>query len=48
VLNIPSGVKQWHGPTKDSWFAHIALSLPTEGGTTEWSNPFTDEESNKL
>ena len=48
VVNIPAGVKHWHGATKNSWFAHIALSVPVEGATTEWLNPVTDEEYNKL
>jgi len=48
VINIPAGVKHWHGATKDSWFAHVALSVPVEGATTEWLNPVTDEEYNKL
>jgi quercetin dioxygenase-like cupin family protein len=48
VVNIPAGVTHWHGAAKDSWFAHIALSIPAEGGTTEWLNPVTDDEYNKL
>jgi quercetin dioxygenase-like cupin family protein len=48
VVNIPAGVTHWHGAAKDSWFAHIALSVPAEGGTTEWLKPVTDEEYNKL
>jgi len=48
VVNIPAGVSHWHGATKDSWFSHIAISVPTEGGTTEWLNPVTDEDYNKL
>ena len=48
VVNIPAGVNHWHGATKDSWFAHIALSIPAEGGRVEWLNPVTDEEYNKL
>jgi len=48
VVNIPAGVSHWHGATKDSWFSHIAVSVPTEGATTEWLNPVTDEEYNKL
>jgi len=48
VVNIPAGVKHWHGATKDSWFAHIALSVPAEGATTEWLNAVTDEVYNKL
>ena len=48
VVNIPAGVKHWHGAAKDSWFAHIALMVPAEGSTHEWLNPVTDEEYNKL
>ena len=48
VVNIPAGVSHWHGATKDSWFSHIALSVPAEGATTEWQEPVTDEEYNKL
>jgi quercetin dioxygenase-like cupin family protein len=48
VVNIPAGVSHWHGATKDSWFSHIAISVPTEGGTTEWLNPVTDEDYNTL
>lgn len=48
VVNIPAGVKHWHGAAKDSWFAHIALMVPAEGATHEWLNPVTDEEYNKL
>ena len=48
VVNIPAGVNHWHGATKDSWFAHIALSVPAEGATTEWRGPVRDEEYNHL
>lgn len=48
VVNIPAGVNHWHGATKDSWFAHIALTVPVEGATTEWRGPVTDEEYAKL
>ena len=48
VVNIPAGVKHWHGATKDSWFSHIALSIPAEGATNEWLEPVTDEEYAKL
>ncbi len=48
VVNIPAGVKHWHGASKDSWFAHIALSIPAEGGTVEWLEPVNDEIYNEL
>jgi hypothetical protein len=48
VVNIPAGVNHWHSAAKDSWFAHIVLSVPVEGDTTEWRGPVTDEEYGKL
>lgn len=48
VVEIPSGVKHWHGASKDSWFSHIAFSIPDESASTEWCEPVTDEEYNKL
>ncbi|QGY42732.1 cupin domain-containing protein [Maribellus comscasis] len=48
TVNIPAGVNHWHGATKESWFAHIALSVPVEGSITQWNDPVTDEEYNKL
>lgn len=48
VIDIPAEVKHWHGAAKDSWFQHIALGVPAEGASTEWLEPVTDEEYNKL
>ncbi len=48
VVNIPEGVKHWHGAAKDSWFTHIAISVPNEGAIAEWLEPVEDEEYNKL
>ena len=48
VVSIPEGVKHWHGAAKDSWFTHIAISVPNEGATTEWLEPVTDGEYGKL
>ena len=43
IVNIPPDVKHWHGAAKDSWFQHLALSIPGEGGRTEWLEPVSDE-----
>jgi alkylhydroperoxidase/carboxymuconolactone decarboxylase family protein YurZ len=43
VVNIPEGVKHWHGATKDSWFSHLSLSVPTEGASTDWLESVDDE-----
>lgn len=48
VVNIPAGVKHWHGASKDSWFSHIAIAVPAEGASTEWLEEVSDEEYNKL
>ena len=43
VVNIPPEVKHWHGAAPDSWFSHIAIAVPCEGGSCEWLEPVTDE-----
>lgn len=48
VVNIPAGVKHWHGAAPNSWFAHIAIAVPLEGSTTEWLEEVNDEDYNKL
>lgn len=48
VVNIPANVKHWHGASKDSWFQHIAQEIPGTEISTEWCEPVTDEEYNKL
>ena len=48
VITIPANVKHWHGAKRDSWFSHIALEVPGEGCKTEWCEPVSDEEYEKL
>lgn len=53
VIDIPEGVKHWHGAQKDSWFQHIATHVAVENtcpgaAPNEWLEPVTDEEYNKL
>lgn len=48
VIHIPANVKHWHGAAADSWFAHLAFSVPGENTSAEWLEPVTDEEYNKL
>ena len=48
VVNIPVGVKHWHGAAKDSWFAHLAVEIPGEGAGNEWCEPVDDEAYGKL
>ena len=43
TVNIPAGVKHWHGAAPDCWFQHLAVEVPGEGGKTEWCEPVDDE-----
>ena len=48
VVSIPAEVKHWHGAARDSWFQHVAFSIPVDGASNEWCEPVTDEEYDKL
>lgn len=48
VVHIPAGVKHWHGAASTSRFQHLAIEVPGEGCRTEWCEPVSDEEYNKL
>ena len=48
VVYIESGVKHWHGASKDSWFSHLSIEVPGENTSNEWLEPVNDEEYNKL
>lgn len=44
IVYIPTGVIHWHGAANDSWFSHIAISIPNDGGRVEWLQPVSDIE----
>ena len=48
AVEIPAGVKHWHGAAKDSWFSHLAVELPGENTSSEWLEAVTDEAYNAL
>jgi quercetin dioxygenase-like cupin family protein/alkylhydroperoxidase/carboxymuconolactone decarboxylase family protein YurZ len=49
VIEIPKGVKHWHGAAKDSWFQHLTYHKDVqEGASNEWLEPVTDDIYNKL
>ena len=48
MINIPANVKHWHGAAADSWFAHLAFSVPGENSENIWLDPVTDEEYSRL
>jgi len=43
VVNIPTGVKHWHGAAPDCWFSHLAVEVPGEDGSNEWLEPVEDD-----
>lgn len=49
IIDIPEGVKHWHGAQADSWFQHIATHVRTSGEeSNEWLEPVSDEEYYKF
>ncbi len=48
VIEIPLGVKHWHGAAKDSWFAHLSVMSRLAEGSHEWLEPVDDEYYNAL
>ena len=48
VINIPAGVKHWHGAAPDAWFSHLAIEVPREEISNEWCQPVSDEIYTKL
>lgn len=47
-INIPVGVKHWHGAAPDSWFSHLAIEVPGENCSNEWLEAVSDDEYGKL
>lgn len=48
VITVPPKVKHWHGAKADSWFSHIALTVPGEDTENEWFEPVSEEDYGKL
>ncbi|MGM9841961.1 MAG: carboxymuconolactone decarboxylase family protein [Candidatus Limisoma sp.] len=49
IIDIPEGVKHWHGAQADSWFQHLATHAKTSGDEhNEWLEPVSDEDYNKI
>ena len=45
VVNIPTGVKHWHGAAPGSAMTHISICEETEPGkVVEWLEPVTDSQ----
>ena len=44
VVNIPAGVKHWHGAARDAWFSHLAVEAPGVNARNQWLEPVADAE----
>lgn len=47
-INIPVGVKHWHGAAPDSWFSHLAIEVPGENTSNEWLEAVDDSQYAQL
>lgn len=49
IIDIPEGVKHWHGAKSDSWFQHLVTHVATaDKQSNEWLEPVGDDEYEKL
>ena len=48
VINIPAGVKHWHGAAPDSWFSHLAVEVKGEDMSNEWLEVVSEEDYKNL
>ena len=49
IIEVPEGVKHWHGAQKDSWMQHLYLHKDIlENPSNEWCEPVSDEDYAKL
>jgi len=45
IIDIPEGVKHWHGATKDSWFQHLASHVHvSDPESNEWLEAVSDDQ----
>lgn len=42
MVNIPAGVKHWHGAAPDAWFSHLAVEVPGVDSSNEWLEAVDD------
>jgi alkylhydroperoxidase/carboxymuconolactone decarboxylase family protein YurZ/quercetin dioxygenase-like cupin family protein len=49
IIEIPEGVKHWHGAAKDSWFQHLTYHKDVrEGASNEWLESVSDDHYDRL
>lgn len=42
-INIPAGIKHWHGAAPDEWFSHLAIEVPGVESSNEWCEAVKSE-----
>lgn len=48
IIDIPEGVKHWHGAIQDSWFQHLATHVKvSDPESNEWLEPVNEEQYNE-
>lgn len=47
IIEIPAGIKHFHGACQDSWFVHLAIEDPSKGAPT-WLEKVSDKDYEKL
>ncbi len=48
IIDIPEGVKHWHGATRNSWFQHLATHVKVgDPESNEWLEPVNEEQYNE-
>ncbi len=49
IIDIPDGVKHWHGAQRDSWFQHLTTHVSTGGEqSNEWLEPVSADTYDNL
>ena len=43
-VNIPAGVKHWHGAGPEGWFSHLAMEAPGQDTGTLWQEPVSPQD----
>ncbi len=48
IVQIPVGVKHWHGASRNSMFTHLAVEVPADNYETEWLEQISDEDYSNI
>lgn len=48
IVEIPAGVKHWHGAQAGCWFSHLAFEMPGADTSNEWLEPVDDAQYQAL